>query len=103
LNVDGYEDAVMLLDELLCIKINAEARRGLLAIREGLRAGAGLTAADGSRVRRMARTYSGKLQELREARERARCTNGRRRAGLSKQDVDERVAARERADSELGF
>jgi len=101
--VDGYEDVVMLLDELLCIKVQAEVRRGLLEIRAGLRAGAGLAAADGARIRRLARTYSGKLRELRAARERARCTNGRRRAGCSQQDVDERVAARERADSELGF
>jgi hypothetical protein len=103
LNVDGYDDAVMLLDELLCIKINPQVRQRLLALREGLRAGVGLVAADGSWIQRQARTYGGKLRELREARERARCTNGRRRAGLTKQDVDERVAARERADSELGF
>jgi hypothetical protein len=101
--VDSYEDAVMLLDELLCIKVNPIARQGLLALREGLRAGAGLAAAEGSWLRRLARTYGGKLRELRVARERARCTNGRRQAGLSQQDVAERVAARERADSELGF
>jgi hypothetical protein len=103
LNVDGYDDAVMLLDELLCIKINPAVRRDLLAMRTGLRAGMGLVAADGSRIRRLGQVYGGKLRELREARERARCTNGRRRAGLCKQEVEERVAARERADSELGF
>jgi hypothetical protein len=103
LPVDAYEDAVMLLGELLCIKVAPMLRQQLLAMREGLRAGAGLTAAEGAQIRRVARTYGGKLRALREARERARCTNGRRRAGLSKQDVEALIMARKRADGDLGF
>ena len=38
-----------------------------------------------------------------QARERARHPMGRRQAGLSIQDVDDRVAAKRRADSDLGF
>ena len=99
----GFDEVVTLLSELLSVKTNPDTRQFLLTTSERLRGGGGISPADGTRVRRLAGTYAGKLRELREARERARRTNGRRREGLSQADVDERVAARERADSELGF
>lgn len=98
-----FDDVVVILDELFSIKTSPEVREALVAIRDRLRAGQGLGAAEGARVRLLAGTYAGKLRELRAARERARLTNGRRREGLSRDEVDERVAAKRRADGEFGF
>lgn len=101
--MEGFDEVVTLLSELLAVKTNPDTRKFLVTASERLRGGGGISPADGTRVRRLAGTYAGKLRELREARERARHTMGRRQAGLSIQDVDDRVAAKRRADSDLGF
>lgn len=100
---DTFEDVVAVLGDLLSVKVPRETRDWLLDRRQALKDGRGLSLPDRVRVRRLAGRYQRLVQELHAARERARATNARRRAGMTTEDVAARVAARTAERNDLGF
>jgi hypothetical protein len=101
--VETLLDYDVWLRELLCVRLAAPRRAALKAMRERLHAGDGLTLVERIEIKRTYRRYRKQVALVQEARDRARRTNGSRQLGLSAEEVAKRVAARKRAQEDLGI
>jgi CO/xanthine dehydrogenase Mo-binding subunit len=96
-----------MLRDLRSVKMRAEERSHVDALRERFQTLGAITTADDHWLRNACRRYAGQLRLLHESRERARHTNALRAMGLTRDEVEARAAARlRRIDAEnndMGF
>ena len=104
--MDRWANLSELLHDFRSIKVPKDIRTEIDGIRESVQAGRA-TMVLARRMEALARRYHRQLTELREARERARRTNGRRAMGMTQAEAQKRVKDREdemvRRRSDLGL